>query len=112
MEYLIQVALDGLKRVLKNNGFSVSDKVQEEIQKYNEKNNPVIGFVKDLELDVDIINQPTKDVYTRYKIYCDDNGLTQLAQNMFSEQLKKEFGVESKPVRVNGKLVRLYTRRE
>lgn len=112
MEYLIQVALDGLKRVLKNNGFSVSDKVQEEIQKYNEKNNPVIGFVKDLELDVDIINQPTKDVYTRYKIYCDDNGLTQLAQNMFSEQLKKEFGVESQPTRVNGKLVRLYRRRE
>lgn len=112
MEYLIQVALDGLKRVLANNGFSVSDKVQEEIQKYNEKNNPVIGFVKELDVEVDIVNQPTKDVYTRYKIYCDDNGLTQLAQNMFSEQLKKEFGVESKPVRVNGKLVRLYTRRE
>jgi putative DNA primase/helicase len=112
MEYLIQLSLDGLKRVLANNGFSVSDKVQEELEKYNEKNNPVIGFVKELDVEVDIVNQPTKDVYTRYKIYCEDNGLTQLAQNMFSEQLKKEFGVESKPVRVNGKLVRLYRRCE
>lgn len=112
MEYLLQLALDGLKRVLKNNGFSVSEKVQEEIEKYHEKNNPLIGFFKELDVEIDVINQPVKDVYMRYKIYCNDNNLTPLAQNMFSEQLKKESGIESYCTRVNGKGVRLFRRCE
>lgn len=112
MEYLLQVALDGLKRVLSNNGFTDSSKVQEELNKYNEKNNPVIGFIKELDIEADVINQPVVDVYTAYKIYCNNNGLTQLAQNVFSEQLKKELDVESHPKRVKGKLVRIFRRSE
>lgn len=110
LEYLLQVALDGLKRVLTNNGFTESVKVQAELDKYNEKNNPVMGFIKELDVEADVINQPSVDVYTAYKIYCNNNGLTQLAQNVFSEQLKKELDVETYPTRVKGKLVRLFRR--
>ena len=49
MEYLIQLSLDGLKRVLDNNGFTICAKVQEEIDEYNEQNNPIVGFFKELE---------------------------------------------------------------
>lgn len=108
MEYLLQVALKGLKRVLKANGFTSSEKVEKELEKYHEKNDPVIGFVNELELEMDIINQPSKDVYRRYSIYCNDNNLTPLAHNAFSENLKRNYGIITKVVRVNGKSARIY----
>ena len=112
MEYLLQVALDGLKRVLSNNGFTVSEKVVKELENYHEKNDPVIGFVKELDIEIDLINQPSKDVYTSYKIYCNDNNLTPLAHNAFSENLKRNYGITTKAVRVNGKVTRLYRRED
>jgi putative DNA primase/helicase len=112
MEYLIQVALDGLKRVLNNNGFSISAKVQEELDEYNEQNNPIVGFFKELDVEVDVLNQPTRDVYTRYKLYCSDNGFTPMASGEFTKHVKKEFGVDNKTVKMNGKSVRLFRRCE
>jgi putative DNA primase/helicase len=108
MEYLLQLALDGLKRVLKHNGFSESQKVQEELEKYHEKNDPLIGFMKELDMDVDVYNQPSKDVYTRYKIYCNDNNLTALAHNAFSENLSRNYGLSTKTAKVNGKSVKVF----
>lgn len=110
MEYLIQVALDGLKRVLDNNGFSISAKVQEELDEYSEQNNPIVGFFKELDVEVDVLNQPTKDVYLRYKLYCNDNGFTPLSAIEFSKWVKKEYGVDTRPVKMNGKSVRIFRR--
>ena len=110
MEYLLQLALDGLKRVLKNNGFSDSEKVREELEKYHEKNDPLIGFIKELDIEVDVINQPSKDVYTSYKIYCNDNNLTALAHNAFSENLKRNYNITTKNVKIKGKCVRIFRR--
>ena len=112
MEYLIQLALDGLKRVLKNNGFSVCDKVEDELEKYHEKNEPVIGFMKELDIDVDILNNSSKDVYMRYKIYCNDNNLTPLAHNAFSENLSRNYGIATKTAKVKGKSVKVFRRCE
>ena len=38
MEYLIRVGLDGLKRVLKSNSFTICQAVQKELDSYNENN--------------------------------------------------------------------------
>lgn len=108
MEYLIQVALDGLKRVLKNNGFTICQAVQNELDEYSEQNNPVIGFLKELEPEIDIYNQPTRDVYLRYKLYCSENGFTPMSAGEFSKILRKEYDLEIKVVKVNGKSVRVF----
>lgn len=108
MEYLIQLSLDGLKRVLDNNGFTICNKVQSEIDEYNEQNNPIVGFFKELDLDVDVNNQPTKDVYMRYKLYCNDNNFTPLSAIEFTKYIKKELSMEVKIIKVNGKSVRIY----
>ena len=112
MEYLIQLGLDGLKRVLNNSGFTICDKVQEELREYSENNNPIIGFLRDLDVDVDILNQPTKDVYIRYKLYCSDNGFNPMSAGEFTKYIKKAYELENPSVRVNGKVVRLYRRAE
>lgn len=112
MEYLIQLALDGLKRVLANNGFTICAKVQEELDEYSEQNNPIIGFFKELDIDVDILNQPTKDVYLRYKLYCNDSGFNPMSAGEFSKLVRKEFELDIKVTKMNGKSVRLFRRCE
>lgn len=112
MEYLVQIALDGLKRVLANNGFTICQAVQEELDEYSEQNNPIIGFFKELELDVDIINQPTKDVYLRYKLYCNDSGFNPMSAGEFSKLVRKEYDLDIKVTKINGKSVRLFRRCE
>jgi putative DNA primase/helicase len=112
MEYLIQIALDGLKRVLDNNGFTICEKVQAELDEYTEQNNPIIAFFKELDVDVDILNQPTRDVYLRYKLYCNDNGFTPMSAGEFTKQIKKEYDLDNKVIKMNGKTVRVFRRCE
>jgi putative DNA primase/helicase len=112
MEYLIQIALDGLKRVLDNNGFTICEKVQAELDEYTEQNNPIIAFFKELDVDVDILNQPTRDVYLRYKLYCNDNGFTPMSAGEFTKQIKKEYELDNKVIKMNGKTVRVFRRCE
>lgn len=108
MEYLIQVALDGLKRVLNNNGFTTSAKVQAELNEYSEQNNPVIGFFKELDVNIDILNQPTKDLYLRYKIYCSENGFTAMSAGEFSKLVRKEYKLDIKVVKIQNRSVRIF----
>jgi len=110
MEYLIVLGLAGLKRVLDNNGFTVSDKVQHELNEYNEQNNPIVGFFKDLDIDTEVVNEPTKEVYLRYKLYCSDNGFNPMSAMEFSKWVKKELSMEVKVTTVNKKSVRIFRR--
>lgn len=112
MEYLIQLALDGLKRVLDNNGFTMCAKVQAELDEYTEQNNPIVGFFKELDIEVDVVNQPTRDVYLRYKLYCNDNGFNPMSAAEFTKWIKKELEMDNPTVRVNSKVVRIYRRCE
>lgn len=110
MEYLLQLALDGLKRVLDNNGFTICQAVQDELKEYSEQNNPVIGFFKELDVEIEVLNQPTKDVYLRYKLYCNDNGFNPMSAGEFTKWIKKTYDLDNPSVRVNGKVVRLFRR--
>lgn len=110
MEYLINLGIAGLTRVLENYDFTTSAKVEKEIQEYRENNNPVLSFFKEQDFEVDINNQPTTYVYRRYTVFCADNNFTPLSQAEFSKQVKKEYGVVN-PVRsVNGKKCRVFVR--
>lgn len=112
MEYLIQLSLDGLKRVLANNGFTICAKVQEQLEEYSEQNNPIIGFFKDLDVEVDVVNQPTQDVYTSYKVYCNNNGFNPMSAAEFTKWVKKELDLDNPTQRIKGRVVRVYKRCE
>lgn len=109
MEYLIKLGIRGLKRVLDNQEFTASDKVQAEIDDFAITNNPVLGFFKENELE-DIENHVTKDVYLRYQKYCFDNGLNPICAGELSKQIKKYYDIEIINKRVNGKKERVFKR--
>jgi len=111
IEYLIQLGLDGLKRVIKNQGFAKSNRVQQELDDYEETNNPIIGFIKEVSQD-GIENEPTKDVYKRYQEYCLENNLQPLSNIEFSKQIKKKFNFDIVDKKVNGKKFRIFLRKD
>ena len=107
IEYLISLGVAGLKRVLENNEFTVSQKVENAIIEYEEENNPIIAFINDVGVDA-IINQPTHDVYLRYTVFCSQSQLQALSKIAFSKQINKRLNTVAMSKRINGNVVRLF----
>ncbi len=109
MEYFIKVGVQGLKRVLTQKHFTKSSKVQKELDEYEEFNNPVIAFFKDMDENY-IFRTETKEIHLAYSAWCHENGYNPESKNQFGRTLKSMFGVESKQKTIAGKSVRVYVK--
>lgn len=108
VEYLIQLGVAGLKRVLHSNEFTVSQKVESAITEYEEENNPIIAFINEVGVDA-IINQPTNEVYLRYSTFCSQSQLQALSKIAFSKAVNKRLGTVAVSRRINGTVTRIFT---
>jgi putative DNA primase/helicase len=109
LEYLILLGLKGLKRVLKNQGFTKSEKVAKSIEEYEETNNPILVFFKEVDVD-EIINEPTKDVYQKYNEFCLANSFTPMSNIEFSKQIKRFYDLDIVNKTVKGKKYRIFVK--
>lgn len=107
IEYLITLGIHGLKRVLENQDFTTSKKVEKSLEEYEEENNPILAFIKDQGTEM-IINQPTNEVYKRYQLFCADNSMQPMSNIVFSKQLNKRLNLEVNVVKLNGKTRRVF----
>lgn len=99
IEYLIQLGIQGLKRVLLNQKFTESEKVQSELDEYAKSNNPVLSFIEDCkESEVSIENEPVETVFRNYQEYCIRNNYQALAKNEFSKQVQRLMNLTTKRV--------------
>ena len=106
IEYFIRLGVDGLKRVIINDEFTKSTKVQNQLNEYEEENNPIIAFIADSGIDM-IENEPTNEVYKRYQVFCADNAMTPMSNIVFSKQINKRLGfkvIQKKLNNVNRKI--------
>ena len=110
-EYLIQLGLQGLERVLMNNGFTDSEAVTKQIDEFEKDNNPIIQFVDEFGEDA-ILNESTSEVFTMYDSFCYKNGFSKVSQKKFSMQIKRLLGCEIGDVKINGKKFRIFKNRE
>lgn len=110
MEYLIQLGLIGLKRVLANRKFTKSEAMQQELDEFEITNNPVLGFFKEVDGDeeIKIENEPTSEVYKHYQEYCIATNLTPMSAGEFSKQVKKHYGFVIKDKKINNKKYRIF----
>lgn len=108
MQYLIQVGIDGLKRVLKNQSFTISAKVQKELDEYEINNNPILLFLKDAPK---IINEPTNQVYKKYVEFCISNSFNPMSNIEFSKVLRKRLGLDIVDRSISGKKYRIFMKR-
>lgn len=107
IEYLIKLGVEGLKRVITNNEFTKSEKVQSQLDEYEEENNPIIAFIADTGADM-IENEPTADVYKRYQVFCAENAMTPMSNIVFSKQINKRLGFMVKQQKINGKNCKIF----
>lgn len=111
MEYMVQIGLKGLKRVLDSRAYTTNEAMKEELQEYEESNNPIIGFFREAENDeVKIEDEVTSVVYRRYNEWCLSNSLQPLSNGEFSKQVKKHFDFKIADRRINGKKCRLFVK--
>lgn len=109
IEYLIKLGMEGLKRVLQNNGFTMSKRVEKEISEYEIENNPILGYFKLTEID-EVLGQPTKDIYTDYHEYCLRDGLSPMSNIQFSKEVNKYYKTEIVDKKIDGKKYRIFER--
>lgn len=107
MEYLINLGLDGLKRVLANYSFTESESVVNALAEYEENNNPVLIFFKEVERD-DVVNKSTRDLYSRYSLFCAENNFNPMSNVEFSKAVKKRFDVDIRDRKIQGKKYRVF----
>lgn len=113
MEYLINLGIAGLKRVLTNRAFSTSAKVKKAMDEYEENNNPIIGFFRECEdEEFQIENEPTNVVYKRYQEYCLANSLQPMSNIEFSKQVNRILNMSVANKKINGKKYRIFIKNE
>lgn len=110
MEYLIQLGIKGLKRVLLNRKFTSSRRVEAELEEYEQNNNPIIMFFKDEVKEDEIVNEPTANVYKRYHVFCIENNFTPLSRIEFTRKCNAYFNFEVKRKMIDGKAYKIFVR--
>lgn len=111
IEYLIRVGVEGLKRIIENNEFTPSEKVQQQVDEYENENNPIKAFIDDCGVEM-IENEPTADVYKRYQVFCAENSMQPMSNIVFSKQINKRLGFETAVIKVHGKTIRIFRKDE
>lgn len=111
MEYLILLGLQGLKRVLHNQSFTKSKKVAKSIEEYEETNNPILLFFKEIDID-EIVNEPTKEVYQKYNEFCLANSFNPMSNIEFSKQIKRRYDLDIINKTLKGKKYRIFSHKE
>lgn len=109
MQYLINLGIQGLKRVLENRKFTTSAKVEHALEEYEENNNPILLFFKE---DVKIENEPTNAVYQKYTEFCLANSFSPMSNIEFSKQVKKHLDFDIVNKTIKGKKYRIFVRKE
>lgn len=107
MEYLVRLGVEALKRVVEQRKFSYSEKVNDALREYETENNPVLMFLDEVGQS-GIENQLTDEVYRRYKVFCIENGYSEMTKTTFSKELNRKFGLVSKVTKIDGKPIRIY----
>lgn len=109
IEYLIQLGIQGLKRILENQGFTKSEQVQQQLDDYETENNPIVAFIAEVGADA-IENQLTSDVFKRYQIFCNDNNMNPMSNIVFSKQINKRLGFTVVQRKINKRNCKIFVK--
>jgi putative DNA primase/helicase len=64
-------------------------------------------FFNEVERD-DVINKSTRDLYSRYSLFCAENNFNPMSNVEFSKAVKKRFDVDIRDRKIQGKKYRVF----
>lgn len=107
MKYLICLGLQGLHRVLENNGFTEPEIVSKALEGYKLQNNPILMFLNETD-HMTILNNATADVYRVYRLFCAENGFTEMTRSTFTKEVCRALECVTKNAKINGKVIKVF----
>lgn len=102
--YILNLALKGLERILKNGDLTRCEAVDEITRKYFVESDSVIAFLEEFEIE----NKTTSEAYRVYVAYAEEKGLNAVGSPEFGRRVHSSGRYESKQVRREGKRPLVY----
>ena len=110
MEYLIALGVSALRGILNRQGFTHSEKVDEQIREFEEENNSIAAFVKEYGSDV-VVNEATTDIYRMYLVFCQESSMNPMQRVTFTKEIKKFLNLDISVKKIRGKATRVFVRK-
>ena len=107
MEYLLALAIDGLRNVLYNKEFTKTTAGELEKMEYIMSNNNVLQWINE---QPKIENEAVSDVYLAYRQWCLANGVNPVKRTNMGREITDQLGLVSKPRYIDGKTTRVYVK--
>lgn len=105
---IVNWALEGLLRLLKNGRFTKSVKMTEIIEDYKRWSDPVDYFLTKRCLFAPNIWATKRELYDAYKEFCEDEGLPIVGEDTFSREVKKKPKVTTGYKKIQGKTTKIW----
>ena len=93
---ILNWVLRGLKGLLSRGTFSISDECQHELENYKLLSDNVRMFAQEHCLKDETISVSGKDLYSRYRTFCAEDGLNALGKRKFFDRMES-LGFDRKP---------------
>lgn len=93
---ILNRALTGLQRLLKQGHFTISDKRAEYMEEFKKNINPVRAYIIDNLRETVGICVPKKVVYAHYKEWATEMGHNVYSDSMFWQKFKEQFQIQEK----------------
>ena len=84
-------ALEGLSRVLKNNAIFCSDQMKKDKKEFFKSLNPVLTFVEEVCKIAEGVSVGRDELYRAYREWSKDSGFKPLGKNKFYQQIRQDF---------------------
>lgn len=111
IEALIALGVSALRRVLARKAFTESPKVNAQLESYDETNNPLLAYIREMGEDFFTANDVAYH-YDLYHAFCIDNGIATLSKIEFSRQLIRYLpALDIKRIRCGTKRVKVFARK-
>jgi putative DNA primase/helicase len=102
---LLNLAIEGLKRLEKNCGFTENETTRKMLQQYRKDTDSVGTFINECCVIEEIARFSIKDMYRAYELFCHANGYKAHNNSDFNKQLKEKSGLDDyKRIRLGGNL--------
>lgn len=105
--YLLRLAVDGIRRVFANQKFTDPQGVINMVTEYEKENNNVLQFLDKIE----VIGREGSMVYNDYKFWCVENGVMSYKIRKFNNELKIHLKVELVIEKLGGKTVQIWRKK-
>lgn len=108
IEWFIVLAIQELKDLLKTHCFAVPEKSKRMLEEYEIYNNSVRCWYQWFQEDGgQVEGSAGSELFTSYKLFCQDSDCKPVSRTMFSKDLKR-MGYLIKIVKINGKTTRIF----